>query len=211
MFNFLVITERFLAEMWKHRKNDLFFFRNFPLVRRVYFIDYEKGCTRARRHAARGRRRGGSKREEGRKGENNSGERPPCLDLGDLSLHSSDSGPDSFEAPRTYSHRDARSWDVGPPTIWREIYHYICGRHVRVRSALRAEALIGASLRTDANRRVQLHRAVPYDNGALPMQLESLLFIARGSNIMAIYVAWARIAIYFPVFRWASKVVIYCS
>lgn len=79
-----------------------FFSRVFPLIERVLLTMKEAVHAKACRAAVRGRRRGGSKREGGRKGENNSGERPPCLDLGDLSLHSSDSGPDSFEAPRTY-------------------------------------------------------------------------------------------------------------
>jgi len=30
---------------------------------------------------------------------------------------------------------------MGPPTIWRGIYHYMYGRHVRVCLALRTEAL----------------------------------------------------------------------
>lgn len=44
--------------------------------------------------------------------------------------------------------------------------------------------------RADASRRVQLHRAVLYDGGALPMQLESLSAARVHSNIAAIYV-WA--------------------
>jgi len=38
--------------------------------------------------------------------------------------------------------RSARSWDVGLPTIWRGIHHYMCRQHVRVRSALRLEATL---------------------------------------------------------------------
>lgn len=37
--------------------------------------------------------------------------------------------------------------------------------------------------RTDTSRRVQLHHAVPYDGGALPMQLESLSVARECSNI----------------------------
>lgn len=48
--------------------------------------------------------------------------------------------------------------------------------------------------RTDPSRRVQLHRAVPYDDGILPMQLEFLSVARDCSNIVAIYVVRARIA-----------------
>jgi len=48
--------------------------------------------------------------------------------------------------------------------------------------------------RTDPSRRVQLHRAVPYDGGVLPMQLEFLSVARDCSNIAAICTVRARIA-----------------
>lgn len=128
----------------RSQKRSLFLFRDFLLVGRADFIDYERGYIR--RHAA--------------------------------------PEDDGAEAVKEKEEEKGRIILVNAlPALTSATSR--CTRPTRdqIPSKLRE--------RTDASRRVQLHRTVPYDGSALPMQLKSISVARDRNNIAVIYVAQA--------------------